>query len=63
MTILYMQYSLLLDRILTWVNKIIPGIQNDTTRAWERVTKEGKALCEEIGKLSERSNEATDSTE
>lgn len=53
----------LLNRILACVDKIIPGLQNDTVKEWEKVTEEGKALSEEIKKLSERSKEATDSTE
>ncbi len=54
MTTLYMQYGLLLDRILACVNKVIPGLKNDTTREWQRVTEEGKTLCEEIQKLQGR---------
>ena len=53
----------LLDQILACVDKIVPGLQNDSTREWERVTEEGKALREEIEKLSERPKEAIDSTE
>lgn len=51
MTILYMQYRLLLHRILTCVNNIIPGLHNDRTREWKRMKEEGKALREEIQKL------------
>jgi hypothetical protein len=53
----------LLDRILSCVDKIIPGLQNDSTREWGRVTEEGKVLREEIEKMSKRAKEATDSTE
>ncbi len=51
MTILYMQYRLLLHRILACVDKIIPGLQNDSTKDWGKITEEGKAVREEIQKL------------
>ena len=54
MTILYMQYSLVIDAILTCVKKIIPGLHNDRTREWKRMKEEGKALCGEIQKLKDR---------
>jgi len=45
-----------LKRLLTWIaNHILP--RNDTTREWERVREQGKALREELEKLSERSKE------
>ena len=53
MTSLYMKYRLLFDRILTCVDKIIPDLQNDTTGEWQRLTEEGKALCEQIQKLKD----------
>jgi hypothetical protein len=53
----------LLDRILACVDKIIPTVQTDTTKEWKRVTEEGRALSEEIEKMSEKPKEATDSTE
>lgn len=53
----------LLDRILTCVDKVIPTLQNDTTKEWKRVVEEGKALREELEKVSERPKGATDSTE
>ena len=56
MTILYMQYRLLLGQILTCVDKIIPGLQNDRTKEWGKITEEGKALCEEIRKLKDRND-------
>ena len=54
MTILYMQYRLLLGQILTCVDKIIPGLQNDSAKEWGKITEEGKALREEIRKLKDR---------
>jgi hypothetical protein len=53
----------LLDRILTCIDKVIPGLQNDSTKNWERATQEGKAVREEIKRLSERAKEPLDSTE
>jgi hypothetical protein len=53
----------LLDRILACVDKVIPTLQNDTTKEWRKVTEEGRALCEEIEKLPEGPKEGTDSTE
>ena len=53
----------LLDRILTCVDKIIPGLQNDSAKEWKRVTEEGKALCEELEQQSQKPKEDTDSTE
>jgi hypothetical protein len=54
MTILYMQYSLVIDAILTSVKKIIPGLHNDRTGEWKRMKKEAKALCAEIHKYKDR---------
>jgi len=51
-----MQYRLLLGQILTCVDKIIPGLQNDRTKEWGKITEEGKALCEEIRKLKDRND-------
>jgi hypothetical protein len=53
----------LLERILACVDKIIPGSQNNSARDWERVTEEGKALCEEIKRLSEKPKEPPEPTE
>jgi len=52
-----------LDRIIACVDKIIPTRQTDSTKEWKRVADEGRALCEEIEKLSEKSKEDTESTE
>ena len=53
----------LLNRILTCVDRIFPGLHNDSIREWERVTEEGKAVREELEKVSERPKEATGSAE
>ncbi len=44
----------LLDQILTCVDKIIPTSQNDSAKHWKRMTEEGKAVREELEKVSER---------
>lgn len=53
----------IIDLIMACVTKIIPGLQHDSTSEWEKVTEEGKVVCEEIEKLSEKAKEASDSTE
>ena len=49
-----MQYSFVIDAILTCVKKIIPGSQNDSAKEWGKIKKEGSALREEIQKLKNR---------
>lgn len=53
----------ILDRIITCVDKIIPGLRNDSAREWEKVAEEGKALRKELEKVPERPKEAPDSPE
>ena len=53
----------LLDEILTCVDKIIPTSQNDSAKQWKRMMEEGKAVREELEKVSERPKEATGSAE
>ena len=52
-----------IERILTCIDSIIPGLRDDSTKKWERMTEDGKALREEIEKLSEKSKEPNDSAE
>jgi len=52
-----------IERILTCIDSIIPGLRDDSTKKWERMTDDGKALCEELEKLSEKSKESHDSAE
>jgi len=51
-----------LNRILACIDKVIPTLKNDSTKHWERMTEEGKAVREELEKVSERPREAADST-
>jgi len=51
-----------LKRTLTWIANHILS-RNDSTGEWEKVREEGKAVREEIDKLSERAKEVSDSTE
>ena len=51
-----------LKRLLTWIADHILS-RNDTTTEWKRVAEEGRAVCEEIEKLSQRPKETIDSTE
>lgn len=53
----------ILDWIIACVEKIVPSLHNDSTSAWEKLTQEGKIVCEEIEKVSERAKEAPDSVE
>ena len=51
------------NRILACVDKVIPTLKNDSTEHWKRMTEEGKAVREELEKVSQRSKEATGSAE
>ncbi len=52
-----------IEHILTCIDNILPGLRDDSTKKWERMTEEGKALREEIEKQSEKSKEPHDSAE
>ncbi len=52
-----------IEHILTCIDNIFPGLRDDSTKKWARVTEDGKALREEIEKLSEKSKEPHDSAE
>lgn len=52
-----------LNRILACVDKVIPTLKNDSDKHWKRMTEEGKAVREELEKVSERPKEATGSAE
>lgn len=52
-----------IERILICIDSIIPGLRDDSTKKWERMTEDGKALREELEKQSEKSKEPHDSAE
>jgi len=52
-----------IEYILTCIDNIIPSLRDDSTKKWERMTKEGKALREEIEKQSEKAKEPHDSAD
>jgi hypothetical protein len=52
----------LLDRILAWINNELLS-PNDSTTNWKRAVEEGKAVREEIKRLSERPKESFGATE
>ena len=52
-----------IEYILTCIDNIIPSLRDDSTKKWERMTKEGKALREEIEKESEKAKEPHDSAD
>jgi hypothetical protein len=50
-----------LNRIFACVDKVIPTLKNDSAKHWKRMTEEGKAVRDELEKVSERPKEATGS--
>ena len=52
-----------IERILNCIDSIIPGLRDDSTKKWERMAEDGKALRKEIEKESEKAKEPHDSAE
>ena len=52
-----------IERILTCIDNIIPGVRDDSTKKWGKMTEDGKALREEIEKRSAKTKEPHGSAE